>query len=201
MRIPRCAPSLAVATALVLGTGHPAAAQARTHAIELTLSAGAFVPTGNEGPGATSGLGRGTAALGSAHLSFNAPRGWLTTEFEAGYAAERIRETNGALAYNQRTNLFYGAAKLQVGRNPRLPGVSYLVGAGPALILRRKSVLDPTSGQTNLGGAAMATFRIPIDGQVGARFDAQDLVYRADFGLGSKLRNDFGVTLGLSIAY
>jgi hypothetical protein len=201
MRIPRCLPSLAATTALVLGTGRPAASQVRTHAIELTLSAGAFVPTGNEGPNGSSDLGRGKAALGAAHLGFNAPKGRITAEIEAGYAAERIRETNGGSAYNQRTNLFYGAARLLVGRNPRLPGVSYLIGAGPSFILRRKSVLDPETSQSNLGGSAIASFRIPIDGQVGARFDAQDLIYRADFGLGQKLRNDFAITIGLSIAY
>jgi hypothetical protein len=43
--------------------------------------------------------------------------------------------------------------------------------------------------------------RFPIDGQVGLRLDAQDLIYSADYGQGSKMRNDVVMSAGLSIAW
>ena len=43
--------------------------------------------------------------------------------------------------------------------------------------------------------------RIPLDGQVGLRLDGDDLIYSADYGTGSKMRNDFVLTAGLGISW
>ena len=202
MRTLRLGP-LAAALALVIPCvgAHAQEQRVRTHAVELTLSAGAFVPTGTEGLAGGTSLTRRGAWVGSTHLSLNAPNGWMSGEFEIGLTPERIRQTAGPLAGSRHTNLWYGTAKVLVGRNPRHAGITYMVGGGLAYIYRKKSVLDPTVSKGVFGGAAVAHVRIPIDGQVGARFEAEDLIYSADYGLGKKVRNDFAITLGLSIAY
>ena len=173
----------------------------RTHAVELTLSGGAFVPTGTAGLAGGTALTRRGAWLGSTHLTLNAPNGWVAGEFEVGLSPERIRQAAGPLAGSRHTNLWYGTAKFLMGRNPRHAGITYMIGGGPAYIYRRKSVLDPNVSKGVFGGAAVANVRIPIDGQVGARFEAEDLIYSADYGLGKKVRNDFAISIGLSIAY
>ncbi len=170
----------------------------RTHAIELTMSGGYFQPTGTSGQIGTLALTRRPSWAATTLLSFNAPGGFLTAELSTGYAAERVLQgTFGSRG----TNLMFGAARLMIGRNPRKPGISYLIGGGLSAIRRKKSVLDPSVGKTNLGGSVSAMLRFPIDGQVGLRLDAQNLIYSADFGLGKKLRNDFLVSAGLSIAW
>ena len=62
-------------------------------------------------------------------------------------------------------------------------------------------MLNSAESQTNLGGVASLMLRFPIDGQVGLRLDAQDIIYSADYGLGSKLRNDLFLTAGLGISW
>jgi hypothetical protein len=97
--------------------------------------------------------------------------------------------------------MMFGTAKAMFGRSPRLPGVSYMVGGGVGLMHRKKSVLNSAESATNLGGVASLMLRFPIDGQVGLRLDAQDIIYNADYGLGSKLRNDLFLTAGLGISW
>jgi hypothetical protein len=201
MRTLRLGPFAAAFALAIPCAGAHAQERVRTHAVELTLSAGAFVPTGTTGLAGGTSLTRRGAWLGSTHLTFNAPNGRLSGEFEIGLTPERIRQTSGAFAGSRHSNLWYGTAKVLVGRNPRRSGITYMVGGGLSYIYRRKSVLDPNVSKGVLGGAAAAHIRIPIDGQVGARLEAEDLIYSADFGLGKKVRNDFAITIGLSIAY
>lgn len=170
----------------------------RTHAVELTMSAGYFNPTGTAGQIGTLALTRRPAWAATTLLSLNAAGGFLTAELSTGYAAERIRQ--GSVG-TRGTNLMFGAARLMIGRNPRKPGVSYMVGGGLSAIHRKKSVLDSSVGKTDLGGTVSAMLRFPIDGQVGLRLDAQDLIYSADYGLGKKMRNDLVMSGGLSIAW
>jgi hypothetical protein len=118
-----------------------------------------------------------------------------------GYAAERIRQTGTTSSGVRGTNLSYGTAKLLIGRNPRKPGVSYMVGGGLSAVHRKKSVLDSAVGSTHFGAVASLMLRFPIDGQVGLRLDAEDLIYSADFGLGKKMRNDVVLTAGLGISW
>lgn len=195
---------LSVASAaLVIASFAPAgrlAAQAapRVHAVEFTMSAGYFQPTGTSGQVGTLALTRRPAWAATTLLSFNAPGGILTGELSTGYAAERIRQ---GTAGSRGTNMFFGAARMMIGRNPRKPGISYMVGGGLSVIHRKKSVLDSAVGSTSMGGTVSAMLRFPIDGQVGLRLDAQDLIYSADYGQGSKMRNDVVMSAGLSIAW
>lgn len=191
----------ALAIASPCASAHGQEPRVRTHAVELTLAAGAFVPTATSGLAGGTTLTRRGAWLGSTHLTLNAPSGWLAGEVEVGLTPERIRQSAGVLAGSRHTNIWYGTAKVLVGRNPRHSGITYMVGGGLSYLYRRKSVLDPNVSKGVFGGAAVAHVRIPIDGQVGARFEAEDLIYSADYGLGKKIRNDFAITLGLSIAY
>jgi len=170
----------------------------RTHAIELTMSAGYFQPTGTSGQVGSLALTRRPAWAATTILSFNAPNGKITGELSGGYAAERVRQgTSGSRG----THMFFGTARVMLGRNPRQSGVSYLVGGGLSVVTRKKSVLDSSVGATDLGGTLSAMIRIPIDGQVGFRIDAQDLIYNADYGQGKKMRNDIVMSAGMSIAW
>ncbi|HSB55125.1 MAG TPA: hypothetical protein VLD58_12245 [Gemmatimonadales bacterium] len=176
----------------------------RTHAVELTLAAGFFQPTGTSGTTGGSTpilLTRRPAPAGSLHLSFNPPSGVFAVDFSGGYAPEGLRQQAAGAAGKSHTNLSFASAKLMIGRSPRKPGVSYLIGAGFGIEHRKKSVLDPAVSATNAGPAVSAMIRIPIDGQVGLRLDAEDLIYQADWGYGKKTRNDFILSAGLSIAW
>ena len=182
------------------GLANHLAAQAtpRIHAIELSMSAGYFQPNATEGQVGTLALTRRPGWAATTILSFNAPGGFLAAELSTGYASERIRQGTGG---SRGTNLMFGAARVMIGRNPRKSGISYLVGGGLSAIHRKKGVLDSSVGKTDLGATASAMLRFPIDGQVGLRLDAQDLIYSADYGLGKQLRNDIVMSAGLSIAW
>lgn len=174
----------------------------RIHAIELTFAGGYFHPTGTAGQIGTMALTRRPSWVGSSHLDFYAPGGRLGFEVSAGYAPERIRQSIGAgSAGSRRTNMMFGTAKVVFGRSPRLSGISYMLGGGVGALRRKKSVLDAAQSTTNLGGVASLMLRFPIDGQVGLRLDAQDIIYRADYGLGNKMRNDLFLTAGLGISW
>ena len=174
----------------------------RIHAIELTMSAGYFQPTGTAGQVGTLALTRRPSWAATTLLSYNAPGGFLTGEVSTGYAAERILQSGTGGGFGSRgTNLMFGAARVMIGRSPRRSGISYMIGGGLSVIRRKKSVLDSSVGTTDMGGTISGMVRFPIDGQVGLRLDAQNLVYSADYGQGKKMRNDIVMTGGLSIAW
>lgn len=194
----------AVAATLTLTATAAAQERVRTHVIELTMGAGMWSPMGGKaGQLGTVDLTRRPGWLANSHLSFNAaPSGMFSVDFSAGYGAERIRQsTGGVVAGTRRTNVFYGTGKLMLGRSPRKPGVSYMVGGGFGMVHRKKSVLDAAKKTTDVGGSLGAMVRIPVDGQSGVRFDAEGLFYSADYGLGKKMRSDLVATVGLSIAW
>jgi hypothetical protein len=202
MSIPR---TTAIFCTLIAGAAGPILAQApqRIHAVEWTFAGGYFHPTSTSGQAGTLSLTRKASWIGSSHLNFYAPGGRLGFEISAGYAPERIRQTStgGGAAGSRRTNMLFGTAKVVLGRSPRLSGVSYMVGGGLGIMHRQKSVLDSDASATNLGGALSLMIRIPLDGQVGLRLDAQDIIYSADYGLGSKIRNDLFLTAGLGVSW
>jgi hypothetical protein len=195
--------------ALVLaGLASPLAAQGsqeqpRIHAVEWTFSGGYFHPTGTAGQTGTIGLTRRPAWVGASMVNLYAPGGKWGVQASAGYSPERIRQNTagGSSAGSRGTNLLYANAQLLIGRSPRLSGISYMVGGGVGVMHRKKSVLDSGVGSTNGTGVASLMVRIPLDGQVGLRLDGQDMVYKADYGLGSKLRNDFILTAGLGVSW
>lgn len=195
--------TLSVAAAL---TGFAASASAqetpRIHAIEWTFAGGYFQPTATSGQAGGVELTRRPAWVGTSHLDFYAPGGRLGFEISAGYAPERVRQsTGGVTSGTRRTNMLFGTAKAVFGRSPRLPGVSYMLGGGVGMMHRKKSVLNSAESSTNVGGTASLMIRIPLDGQVGLRLDAQDIIYKADYGLGSKMRNDLFLTAGLGVSW
>ncbi|HEX7024415.1 MAG TPA: hypothetical protein VF187_06325 [Gemmatimonadales bacterium] len=201
MRFPR---SVALSALVASGLAGSLSAQdmPRIHAIELTFAGGYFQPTGTSGQAGTLELTRRPSWVGSSHLDFYAPGGRLGFEVSAGYAPERIRQsTGGNAAGSRRTNMLFGTAKVVLGRSPRLSGISYMLGGGVGVLHRKKSVMDAAESSTDLGGVASLMVRFPIDGQVGLRLDAQNLIYSADYGLGSKLRNDLFMTAGLGISW
>ncbi len=197
------APCALLASALVAAA--PAAAQqpARRHAVELTLAGGYFQPTGNVGFDAASNIAlkRRPAWEAGGHLSLYPSNGRVGLDLSGGFAAERVLQYGVGFKVPRNTSLVYGTAKLLLGRSPRRSGISYMVGGGLGFMHRQNGVLNPAVSTTNLGGATSLMLRLPIDNQVALRFDADDLIYSADFGLGKKVRNDFVVTGGLSIAW
>ncbi|NOT09492.1 MAG: hypothetical protein HOP28_14975 [Gemmatimonadales bacterium] len=173
----------------------------RTHAVELTIAGGYFTPTGPSGLAGGIELTPRPAWAATLHLDFNAKNGLMSVEFSTGLSPERLRQVTSGAAAIRRTHVKYGAAKIMFGRNPRKNGISFLVGGGLSVINRMKSVTDAAKSSTDFGGSAGAMLRFPIDGQVGLRLDVEDLIYKADYGRGSKLRNDLVWTAGLSIAW
>lgn len=170
----------------------------RVHAVELTFSAGYFQPTGPAGSTGSLALNRRPAWEAGVHFGAYSKSGRLGAEVSAGYTPERVSQ--GGMG-SRRTHLTYGTLKGLIGKSPRKPGVSVMGGAGLSVLRRKKSLLDSSEGATSLGGVLSVFVRIPMDDQVGLRLDAEDLVYRADFGSGKKLHNDFVLTLGLGISW
>ena len=170
----------------------------RTHAVELTFSAGYFQPTGPDGSTGTVSLNRRPAWEAGAHFGAYSKNGRFGVEVSAGYTPERVSQGGTG---SRRTHLLYGTAKGLVGKSPRKSGISVMGGLGLSVLRRKKSLLDSSEGATSVGGLASVFVRIPIDDQVGLRLDAEDLAYRADFGTGKKLRNDLVLTAGLGISW
>lgn len=201
-------PSFAPCALALVAAASPLAAQRspeqpRIHAVEWTFSGGYFQPTGTSGQSGAVNLTRRPAWLASSHVNVYAPGGHWGVMASAGYSPERVLQTGtgGSGIGSRGTNLMYGAAQFLLGRSPRLPGVSYMVGGGLGLLHRKKSVVDSSQPSTDVTGALSAMIRIPLDGQVGLRLDAQDLIYSADYGLGKKLRNDLMLTAGLGVSW
>ena len=195
--------ALSASLAAVAVEAAPLAAQSmqrmpRIHAVELTFAAGFFQPTGPEGQSGTTTLTRKPSWEAGVHFGAYSKSGRWGAEVSAGYAPERVSlGGNGS----RRTHLTYGTLRALFGKSPRRPGISIMGGAGLSLHHRQYSILDSDVATNNVGGATSLLVRIPIDDQVGLRLDAEDLIYRADFGSGKKLRNDFIMTAGLGISW
>jgi hypothetical protein len=202
MFLPR-AVTVTVAAALTgLAANASAQERPRIHAVEWTFSGGYFQPTATSGQVGGVDLTRRPSWVGSSHLDFYAPGGRMGFEISAGYAPERVRQSTGGVpSGTRRTNMLFGTAKVVFGRSPRMPGVSYMVGGGLGVMHRQKAVLNSAESSTNVGGSASLMVRIPLDGQVGLRLDVQDIIYKADYGLGSKMRNDLFLTAGLGVSW
>jgi len=170
----------------------------RTHAVELTFSAGYFKPTGPAGQAGSIALIRKAAWQAGVHFGGYAKSGRWGAEVSAGYTPERVSQGGQG---SRRTHLTYGTLKALFGKSPRKPGISIMGGLGISLHHRQNSVLDYNVATSNFGGAGSLMIRIPIDDQVGLRLDAEDLMYRADFGTGNKLRNDLVLSAGLGISW
>ena len=170
----------------------------RKHPVELTFSAGYFQPTGPSGTAGGFTLNRRPAWDATVHFGAYAKGGMWGAEVSAGYTPERVSQSGLG---SHRTHLTYGTVRALVGRSPRRPGISIMAGAGLSVMHRQYSVTDFDVATTNAGGALSLFVRIPIDDQVGLRLDAEDLISRADFGGGKKLRNDLVLTAGLGISW
>lgn len=170
----------------------------RIHAVELTFSAGYFQPTGPSGQLGTVELTRKPSWNAGAHFGAYAKGGKWGAEVSAGYAPERVSQGGQG---SRRTHLTYATLRGLYGKSPRKPGISIMAGAGVSVLHRGYSVLDYDVATNHFGGALSLFVRIPIDDQVGLRLDAEDLISRADFGSGNKLRNDLVLTAGLGISW
>jgi len=171
---------------------------ARVHAVELTFAAGYFQPTGPNGQLGSATLTRKPSWEAGVHFGAYAKSGVWGAELSAGYAPERVSVGGTG---SRRTHLTFGTLRALFGRSPRKPGISIMAGAGFSIHHRQNDVTNADSSRSHVGGAGSLLIRIPIDDQVGLRLDAQDLIYRADFGGGSKLRNDFVLSAGLGISW
>jgi len=199
--------SVAVPAFLAVAAATPLAAQRlveqpRIHAVELTFHGGYFQPTGTGGANGSTILTRRPAWVGGVRFNAYAPGGRWGVEVAGSYSPERILQSStGGNLGSRRTNALIGTAKAMLGKSPRKPGVSYMVGGGLGAFHRKKSVLDSNAKSTDITGVLSVMIRIPLDGQVGLRLDADDLIYSADYGTGSKMRNDFVLTAGLGISW
>ncbi len=170
----------------------------RKHPVELTFAGGYFQPTGAGGQVGSIVLKRRPAWAAGVQFGAYAKGGLWGAEVSGGYTPERVSQGGQG---SRRTHLTYGTLRALVGRSPRKPGISMMVGAGVSVIHRQYSVTDFDVATTHYGGAASLLIRIPIDDQVGLRLDAQDLISSADFGTGKKVRHDLALTAGLGISW
>ncbi len=191
MRYALCAAALATPLA-----GQPHVA--RIHAVELTFAAGYFQPTGPGGQLGAVPLTRKGSWEGGVHFGAYARSGSWGAEVSAGYAPERV--SLGGIG-SRRTHLTFGTLRALFGRSPRKPGISIMAGAGLSLHHRQSDITNADSSSSHFGGAGSLLIRIPLDDQVGLRLDAQNLVYKADWGGGGKLRNDLVLSVGLGISW
>jgi hypothetical protein len=176
--------------------------QPRIHAVELTFHGGYFQPGGTGGAAGGVSLTRRPAWVGGARFNAYAPGGFWGVEVAGSYSPERILQSSGTGNLgSRRTNALIGTAKFMLGRSPRKSGISYMVGGGVGAFHRKKSVLDSNLKSTDVTGVVGLMIRIPLDGQVGLRLDGDGLLYKADYGTGSKMRNDFVLTAGLGISW
>ncbi|HEU5217884.1 MAG TPA: hypothetical protein VFU23_04455 [Gemmatimonadales bacterium] len=202
LRLASLSAVLAVAASALPVAAQQAMEQPRIHAVELTFHGGYFQPTGTSGAVGSISLTRRPAWVGGVRFDAYAPGGRWGVEVAGSYSPERVLQSSGTGNLgSRRTNALIGTARFMIGRSPRMSGVSYMIGGGLGALHRKKSVLDSSVKSTNITGVAGAMIRIPIDGQVGLRLDADDLIYSADFGTGKKMRNDFVLTAGLGISW
>lgn len=194
----------AVAAALVavgILTTAPVAVAAQG-STALTLFGGVYTPLGSDidlgGVGGT--VERNNSFAGGARLSF-----WgsniLGFEFSGAYSPAEVTIAGGTINEDRNLNIFFGSAKLMLGVSPKMSPVGFHVGAGPAVIRKGEDVTAQSESQTDFGLVVGAGVRIPFSTGLSLRVDAEDFIYKGEFGNSDETRNDLLLTAGLSIGF
>ncbi len=195
--------SRAAAAGLVLGLAAlaPTAAHAQG-STALTLFGGVYTPLGEDiDLGAVGGsVERNNSFAGGARLTFWGP-GILGLEMTGAYSPAKVHVAGGVINEDRNLNAFFGSAKLMLGISPRLAPVGIHVGAGPAIIRRGEDVTAQSESQTDFGVVVGGGVRLPMTTGIAVRIDAEDYIYKSDFGDNDKTRNDLVLSAGLSFGF
>jgi hypothetical protein len=186
---------------LALAVLAPAAAHAQRSGVELTLFAGGLVPTEDKGlQDAVRDVTRRGSLAGGARLTLWASDA-LAVEFAGAFSPADVRQQANTGTFKRGTDLFLGAGKLALNLTPGSRGLGVLVSGGAAALRYGASVADPDDAKTHVGGVVGIGLRLPFATNVALRVDAEDFIYRADFGLGRKTVQDLLLSAGLALAF
>jgi hypothetical protein len=176
----------------------PGTAQAQG-GVSLVPWAGAYIPTRNSVEDLDeAAFDRDISVMGGARLTFWGT-GILGFEATGGYSPARV----GGETINERnTNLFAASGRVLLALSPVTNPVGFYIGAGPALLVRGRSVFNEDRSRTDFGGTAGLGFRFALGetGRSAIRLDIEDYFYNGDFGGGDEFQNDIVASLGLEIA-
>jgi hypothetical protein len=189
-------PTLLAAAGLAVAM--PGMAQAQG-GVSLVPWAGAYIPTRNSFEDLdNAAFDRDISVMGGARLTFWGT-GMLGFEATAGYSPARVA---GETINERNTNLFAASGRLLLALSPVTNPVGFYVGAGPALLVRGRSVFNEDRSRTDFGGTAGLGFRFALGetGRSAIRLDLEDYFYNGDFGGGDEFQNDIVASLGLEIA-
>jgi hypothetical protein len=188
-------PALLAAASLAVATPGTAKAQG---GVSLSPWAGAYIPTRNSFGDLDNAIDRDVSVIGGGRLTFWGT-GILGFEATGGYSPARVA---GETINERNTNLFAASGRLLVALSPVTNPVGFYLGAGPALLVRGRSVFNEDRSSTDFGGTAGLGFRFALgeSGRSAVRLDLEDYFYNGDFGGGDEFQNDIVASLGLEIA-
>lgn len=195
--------SRAAVAGLVLGLSALAPGAARAQgSTALTLFGGVYTPLGEDiDLGAVGGsVERNNSFAGGARLSFWGP-GILGLEVTGAYSPAKVHVAGGVINEDRNLNAFFGSAKLMLGISPKLAPVGFHVGAGPAVIRRGEDVTAQSESQTDFGVVVGGGVRLPMSTGIAVRIDAEDYIYKSNFGGNDETRNDLVLSAGLSFGF
>lgn len=195
--------SRAAVAGLVLGLSALAPGAVRAQgSTALTLFGGVYTPLGEDiDLGAVGGsVERNNSFAGGARLSFWGP-GILGLEVTGAYSPAKVHVAGGVINEDRNLNAFFGSAKLMLGISPKLAPVGFHVGAGPAVIRRGEDVTAQSESQTDFGVVVGGGVRLPMSTGIAVRIDAEDYIYKSNFGGNDETRNDLVLSAGLSFGF
>ncbi len=195
--------SRAAVAGLVLGLSALAPGAVRAQgSTALTLFGGVYTPLGEDiDLGAVGGsVERNNSFAGGARLGFWGP-GILGLEVTGAYSPAKVHVAGGVINEDRNLNAFFGSAKLMLGISPKLAPVGFHVGAGPAVIRRGEDVTAQSESQTDFGVVVGGGVRLPMSTGIAVRIDAEDYIYKSNFGGNDETRNDLVLSAGLSFGF
>lgn len=179
----------------------PGTARAQESKVELALFGGGLVPTEDKGlQDAVRDVTRRGSLTGGGRLTFRASSS-LGIELVGAFSPADVRQRAAAGTFKRSSDLFLGAGKLALNLTPGSRGLGILISGGAAALRYGKTVADPDEAETHMGGVVGLALRLPVGTRVAIRGDAEDFIYRADFGLGKKTTQDLLLSAGLSIGF
>ena len=191
--------ALRAASVGLLVAGLIAAEPAPATAQSLTVWGGVYSPLGSDvNLGAVGGtVKRNNSFVGGARIT-----GWGTVlgmEAVAGNTPASVNIAGGTINQQRDLNVFTGGLKLMLGLSRKVSPIGVYLGAGPAIIRRGDDVTVASQSDTRFGGVVGGGVRIPVSHSIGLRLDAEDYIYKGDFGGDNGTRNDLVLSTGLSL--
>jgi len=189
-----------VGVGVLLGLGLTQSAVAQTKGVEINGFAGIYAPTPTGGQqGDLQAVRRRSLAWGGRFTYWTTNT--LGLEFTGAFSPARVKVASTAGAFARSTRVLAASGKVVFNLTPTSKRFGISLGGGPAVIHTQKTLVDPTASTTKVGGVGGLTLRIHLMDKLSLRGDAEDYLYSADFGKGSKLTNDLWFTGGISIHF